>query len=123
MTRSARRLLAGVVLAVAAGGFLAACGPGAGSAANGSPVATANVDLPPSYKFVPPAITVPAGTTVTWTNHDNFSHNVTLADGTPTMPMSPGESVTHTFATPGVYAYVCSLHPKDMKGSVTVTGG
>jgi plastocyanin len=123
MTRLARRLLAGAALAVGLAAAAVACGPSAGGAANGSPVATANVDLPPSYKFVPPAITVPAGTTVTWTNHDNFSHNVTLADGTPPMPMSPGESVTYEFSAPGVYAYLCSLHPKDMKGSVTVTGG
>jgi plastocyanin len=36
--------------------------------------------------------------------------------------MAPGESVSHTFTTPGLYPYVCSLHPKDMKGSVLVTG-
>jgi plastocyanin len=36
--------------------------------------------------------------------------------------MAPGESVSHTFTTPGLYPYVCSLHPNDMKGSVLVTG-
>jgi len=34
--------------------------------------------------------------------------------------MRPGESVTHTFATAGTYSYVCSLHPMNMKGTVTV---
>ena len=33
-----------------------------------------SVDLPKSYKFAPAAITVTAGTTVTWTNDDNFTH-------------------------------------------------
>lgn len=36
--------------------------------------------------------------------------------------MKPGESVTHTFTTAGLFRYDCSLHPKDMKGSVLVGG-
>jgi plastocyanin len=36
--------------------------------------------------------------------------------------MAPGQSVEHTFASPGSYPYVCSLHPTDMTGSVLVTG-
>lgn len=99
---------------------LAGCAGGA--ATSTSPVPTSTVDLPKSYKFVPAAITVVAGTTVTWTNHDDFTHNVTLADGTGSMTMPPGSSATHTFSTPGLYLYMCSLHPKDMKGSVLVTG-
>ena len=97
----------------------AACGPGAGAAS--SPVATTTVDLPPSYRFVPAAIVVPLGSTVTWTNHDNFTHNVAL-DGAEPLQMSPGQSVSRAFEAPGTYAYVCSLHPKDMKGTVLVEG-
>ena len=37
--------------------------------------------------------------------------------------MSPGASVTHTFDTAGEFDYLCSLHPKDMRGRVVVTGG
>jgi plastocyanin len=99
--------------------LVAACGPGAGAAS--SPVATMSVDLPPSYRFVPAAIVVPVGSTVTWTNNDNFTHNVAL-DGAEALQMAPGESVSQAFETPGTYAYVCSLHPKDMKGTVLVTG-
>jgi plastocyanin len=98
---------------------LTACGSGAGSSQ--SPVATTTVDLPKSYRFAPAAITVQAGATVTWTNHDNFTHNVRLEGAAP-LTMAPGESVSHTFTTPGLYPYVCSLHPNDMKGSVLVTG-
>ena len=100
---------------------LAACGGGAGAAADASPVATTSVDLPKSYKFVPAAIAVPAGSTVTWTNHDDFTHNVTLPDGTPALTMRPGESASHTFETAGEFDYLCSLHPKDMRGRVVVT--
>jgi plastocyanin len=106
--------LAGIVLAL----VLAACG---GSNASSSPVATTTVDLPPSYRFEPAVITVQAGATVTWTNHDNFTHNVTLEGQSP-LTMPPGASATHTFDSAGTYAYVCSLHPQNMKGTVIVTG-
>ena len=111
------RLLVATGLALS----LAACGGGAGAAVDASPVATSSVELPKSYKFVPAAIVVPAGSTVTWANHDDFTHNVTLADGTPALTMRPGESATHTFDTAGTFDYMCSLHPKDMRGRVVVT--
>ena len=100
--------------------LVAACSGGAG--ASQAPVATNTVDLPPSYRFAPAAITVTVGTTVTWTNHDNFTHNVTLPRVAP-LTMHPGETVSHNFDTAGSFAYVCSLHPKDMNGTVLVEGG
>ena len=99
--------------------FAAACQ----AASPTAPVATDQVDLPRSYKFAPEDITVPVGTTVTWTNNDNFTHSVRLLDSGETQMMKPGESVTHAFTTPGVYQYDCSLHPKDMQGSVQVDAG
>ena len=110
--RSALALLFGVLLVAAC----QAAGPSA-------PVATSQVDLPRSYKFAPENITVAVGTTVTWTNNDNFTHSVRLLDGGETQFMKPGESVTHAFATSGLYQYDCSLHPKDMQGSVLVGAG
>ena len=93
------------------------------AAAPTAPVATSQVDLPRSYKFAPADITVAVGTTVTWTNDDNFTHSVRLLDTGETQYMKPGESVTHAFATSGLYQYDCSLHPKDMQGSVLVAAG
>ena len=87
---------------------------------NGSPVATNQVDLPRSYKFAPEDITIPAGTTVTWTNNDNFTHSVQLLDTGEVQMMRPGDSVTNQFAQAGLYRYICSLHPQDMKGTVLV---
>jgi plastocyanin len=112
----AARLLAAAALL--AGVLVGACGPASGPA---EPVATTSVDLPKSYRFAPEAITVPTGSTVMWTNNDNFTHNVTLEGASP-LPLAPGEAVSHTFDAPGTYAYVCTLHPKDMRGSVLVTG-
>jgi plastocyanin len=99
--------------------LLAACSQAAAPAA---PVATNQVDLPRSYRFAPEDITVPAGTKVIWTNNDNFTHSVRLLDSGEVQLMKPGESVSHTFTTPGLFRYDCSLHPKDMHGSVLVGG-
>jgi plastocyanin len=113
------RLTAGVATALV-GLTLAAC---SGSAPSASPVATNQVNLPPSYKFDPPAIEVKAGTKVTWTNHDNFTHSVRLLDdGGAVMVMQPGQSVSYTFKTPGLHHYDCSFHPQNMKGTVLVLG-
>jgi plastocyanin len=84
-----------------------------------SPVATTTVDLPKSYRFEPAAIAVTVGATVTWTNHDEFTHNVTF-EGEAGLVMKPGESVTRAFPAGGTFAYLCSLHPKEMRGSVVV---
>jgi plastocyanin len=100
--------------------LLAACNQAATSAA---PVATNQVDLPRSYRFAPEDITVPTGTEVTWTNNDNFTHSVRLFDSGEVQMMKPGESVSVTFSSPGLFRYDCSLHPKDMHGSVLVGGG
>ena len=113
-----RRLpfLAGSVLGI--GLMLAACG----SPEAAEPVATDHVDLPPSYRFEPEAITVPDGTTVTWTNSDNFTHNVRLIDdGGDVLALPPGESVSFTFTGPGEHRYDCSFHPNDMSGVVIVS--
>jgi len=97
--------------------FAAACRPRATAA----PVATDHVDLPPSYKFVPAAITVRAGTPVTWTNHDHFTHSVRLLDdGGAVLVMRPDSTATFTFTAVGTHHYECSFHPHDMHGTVVV---
>ena len=125
MAITRRVLVLSVALAFALG--LGACSPsgaGDGPDADSGPVATSVVDLPPSYRFAPEAISVAAGTTVTWTNSDNFTHSVQFLDGgLPTEPllMQPGASATFAFAAPGTYGYQCHLHPQNMRGTVTVT--
>ena len=112
------RRMALVAAAVLAAALLTSCA----QAAEADPVATDQVNLPPSYRFDPPVITVPDGTTVTWTNHDNFTHNVRLLDdGGDILELPPGESVSFTFTGPGEHHYDCSFHPTDMQGVVIVT--
>ncbi len=98
---------------------LAACG-GGGSTST-APVRTDSVELPKSYRFAPAAIEVEAGTTVTWTNNDDFPHNVHLLDGSDVTEDLPiGESATIAFDEPGDYYYECSIHPDQMQGKVVV---
>jgi plastocyanin len=114
--RRGRHWLASVLIGAAL--LLTACAP----QGEVEPVATSEVDLPPSYRFAPAAITVPDGTTVTWTNNDNFTHNVRLLDdGGDVLDLPPGERVSFTFSGPGEHRYDCSFHPNDMSGVVIVT--
>lgn len=88
---------------------------------NEEPVATTEVDLPKSYKFEPVAITVDVGEEVTWTNNDDFPHNVHLLDGSDvTEDLPVGESAALTFDQPGQIYYECSIHPQQMKGMIVV---
>jgi plastocyanin len=85
------------------------------------PVATNQVTLPKSYQFEPAVIQVQTGTTVTWTNEDDFPHNVHLLDGSDrTEDLPLGKSVSITFDEPGRIDYECSLHPQQMQGTVIV---
>ena len=104
------RLLAAAVVLVAAG-----CGAQAASA----PVATNTVTVVKSYKFDPAVVEVKAGDTVTWTNDDNFTHTVQV-DGQADHKVDRGDSVSIRFDKPGSYDYVCTLHSRDMHGTVIV---
>jgi len=111
-----RRLLA-TLLVVAAPAALAA---GCGGTGTSKPVATHEVLLPKSYRFEPSAVEIKAGTSVTWTNKDNFTHTVKV-EGDADHKLSPGDSVTIRFPKAGTYHYECTLHSHDMHGEVVVT--
>lgn len=107
--------------AVAALLLLSACGEGETGPDGEEPVRTDRVELPKSYRFEPEVIEVDAGTTVTWTNEDDFPHNLHLLDGSDRLePLPVGEEASITFDEPGEYDYECSLHPQQMQGKVIV---
>jgi plastocyanin len=93
---------------------------GCGSTGSSEPVATTKVSMAKSYRFDPGTIEIKAGDTVTWTNNDNFTHTVKV-DGQEDHKVGRGDSVSITFDNPGSYHYVCTLHSKDMEGTVIVT--
>jgi plastocyanin len=74
-----------------------------------------------NFSFLPAVITVPAGTTVRWTNRDDIPHTVVSDDHTTfkSKPLDTDEQFTYTFTKPGTYSYFCSIHPK-MTGKVVV---
>jgi plastocyanin len=67
-----------------------------------------------NFSFSPKTFTVPAGATVTWTNHDNVPHVVTSADDQfkKSLVLKTGQRFSNTFATAGSYSYFCSIHPR-----------
>lgn len=74
-----------------------------------------------SFAFTPPTVTVPAGSTVTWTFADTAAHNVRAADGTFTSPdLTAGKTYQQKFPKAGTYKYLCGIH-QYMTGTVTVT--
>jgi len=66
--------------------------------------------------YVPSAIAISAGESVSWLNDDSAFHSVTSgAYGAPTGLfdsgyMDPGDIFTYTFEESGEYAYYCTLH-------------
>jgi plastocyanin len=73
-----------------------------------------------NYVYGPKVITVKAGTTVTWTNHDYVPH--TVISTTQLFRSSvffTNDTFAFTFTTPGTYEYYCTIHPK-MTGTVVV---
>lgn len=68
--------------------------------------------------FAPREITIPAGGTVTWMNHDSVDHTVTSDD-----PAGPLDSPLYgrmgtwsfTFGSPGTFEYHCDPHAVRME--------
>ena len=113
----------GVVLILATGAvLLTARSPDAAAT-----VATANVDEVDiaDFKYAPVAISVKAGTTITWTNRDSAPHTATSGvspnpDKTfDTDIITKGQSKKIKLSERGTFEYYCALHPF-MKATVTV---
>lgn len=68
--------------------------------------------------FSPATINVTAGSSVTWTNVDGFTHTVVFNDQA-SAAIGRGETYTRTFDKVGEYDYSCGIHPS-MKGKVIV---
>ncbi len=73
-----------------------------------------------SFAFMPMSVTVGVGGTVTWKNLDGEPHTVVSTDGLfRSAALDQGDSFTFTFTRPGVFGYLCSIHPQ-MRASVVV---
>jgi nitrite reductase (NO-forming) len=117
------------------GGNTTATANGTMMAGNTTTAASGNeIDIAPgssapsSAKFYePPALTVPAGSTVTWKNSDSTLHTVTSGSAESGVSgtefdssyLAGGKTFQHTFGSAGTFDYYCTLHPF-MKGQVIV---
>ena len=89
------------------------------ASAQEKPASTAEVKID-NFVFGPAAITVPVGTTVTWTNRDDIPHTVVSTEKVfKSKVLDTDEKFSFTFTKPGEYPYFCSIHPK-MTGKVVV---
>lgn len=120
MHRSRSMALVGALLSL----VLAACSSGGGGAsapAGGDEGETVSLA---GGQFSPTDLTIPAGTTVTFTN--TAGHTVTegtdgQAVGEPIIDEEGGSDITFTFEEPGTYNLTCRIH-QAMNMTVTVEG-
>ena len=107
-----RRMLRFVIPAV--GLLLAVAGAALAQTAPGSEIKIDN------FVFQPKTLQVKPGTTVTWVNHDDIPHSIVVANlQVHSHPMDTDGTFALKFDKPGVYNYICGLHPF-MKGQVVV---
>jgi plastocyanin len=79
-----------------------------------------------NFAFSPSTLTVPVGSTVTFTNNDSTKHTATngkdgkKADGALfDLQLEPGASDTFTFETAGTFEVTCTIHSQ-MNMTITV---
>jgi plastocyanin len=67
-----------------------------------------------NFSFGPATITIPAGSTVTWTNNDDVPHVVSSDDNKmfKSKALDTDDRFSFTFTKPGTYNYYCAIHPK-----------
>lgn len=99
--------LASLLLTVVVLGGLVACNGGANRGPATTVTGVSEVAVQDNY-FDAQSISVPAGTTVTWTWQGNNDHNV-VGDGFESTVQTEG-TFSYTFDEPGTYRYECTLH-------------
>ena len=117
-----RRRIALVLGAVGVTALLAAALPkltAAGETVVQAAASPATIDID-NFAFAPATLTVAAGTTVTWKNEDDSPHRIGDKNGTfKSAALDTDDTFSHTFAAPGEYPYICTIHPY-MVGKIIV---
>jgi plastocyanin len=108
-------------------------------ALSGVTAATAQAPKKPPVKvtvndfyFAPTAVTIKKGLAVkwVWSSYNTYPHDVHLKQGPKTLKNKSRFSTTttavtdahfqRTFEVPGTYKFICTVHPSEMKMTVTV---
>lgn len=128
-----RAALLAVCASIGAGGLVAGCGgdddestssqtttSSESQEATGSDAVESDSVEIVEFLYEPEAVTVEAGTEITWTNADTAPHTATADDSSfDTGTLNKGDSGSATFDEPGTYSYYCRFHAF-MKGTVEV---
>ena len=101
----------GLVL-IGLGGEPASAGPTAGASK------TARVDID-HFAYNPSTLTIPKGSTVSFSNSAAVAHTATRAGAFDTGHIKPGKSVSVRFSQKGTFAYHCTIH-SFMHGKIIV---
>ena len=73
-----------------------------------------------NFDYSPMELSIAAGTTVVWKNLDGEPHTIASVDGMFRSPaLDQNDSYSFTFNRPGVFKYICSIHPR-MKAVIAV---
>jgi len=112
MKRSKLIYAMGAILATALA-FGAATRPSLAGGASDKPASAAEVKID-NFSFGPATVTIPTGTTITWTNHDDVPHVVTSDDNKmfKSKALDTDDRFSFTFTKSGTYNYYCAIHPK-----------
>ena len=73
-----------------------------------------------NFAYSPVPLTVKAGTTVTWINHDDIPHTVDSTQGKfKSAALDTDDKFQFQFTEAGEYPFYCRIHPK-MTGKIVV---
>jgi 3',5'-cyclic-AMP phosphodiesterase len=73
-----------------------------------------------NFSFSPPRASVPVGSTITWTNHDDVPHIIVSTEQKfKSAVLDTDGQFSHQFDIAGSYKYFCSIHPR-MTGEIVV---
>jgi plastocyanin len=99
----------------------ASCGGDSDEDSTGTAQAGKNTVVIKDIAFRPTRLFVEAGDTVTWLFEDKgIPHDVVAEDESFKSETQDSGTFKHTFDEPGNFAYRCSIHPSEMKGTVEV---
>ncbi len=83
-------------------------------------VADGNMVKIDNFSFSPKSLSVKAGATVTWINHDDIPHNVVSTEKKFSSPvLDTDQTFSFAFREAGSYPYYCKIHPM-MTGTIVV---
>ena len=100
-----------------------AASSGGGSTATQAPPINQGAEVKISeYAFTGSTVHIKVGQSVQWRNDGGVPHTVTDTSSNTfaSAVINPGQTYVQTFDKPGIYNYVCSIHPDKMKGTIVV---